>query len=187
MPGGESLDVGLINDGLVPRCAQRAIVPPGERRVDDHALGDVVRAVAVVAGEIVTAAHGISEDGLVPVHGPVDGSGVRVEQQFGGVEAMPLAGLPRTGDAVAVPLSRTDLRQIDVPDVIRVLNQGDARRLGELGPVEQAQLHAGGVLGEEGEVDAGAVPGRAERIRLAGLGLHALNASNSDAEAACGV
>ena len=36
-----------------------------------------------------------------------------------------------------------------------------------VGGVEQAQLDLGGVLGEQGEVDAGAVPRRPERVRRA--------------------
>src|SRR5262249_20631411 len=31
-------------------------------------------------------------------------------------------------------------------------------------PVEETQLHLGGVFGEEGKIDAGAVPGCSERI-----------------------
>ena len=77
---------------------------------------------------------------------------------------MPLTGLPGPLDPIAIALARADFREIDVPDLIRVLEERDARRLRPPVLIEQAQLHAGGVLGEEGEV-------------------HAVRTSNSDAEA----
>ena len=55
-----------------------------------------------------------------------------------------------------------------MPDHVGLLGQGDAGCLcGRVEGVEQAQLDLGGVLGEQREVDAGPVPGRAERVGLA--------------------
>jgi hypothetical protein len=36
VPMGEALDVQLVDEGLVPRGARRAVIPPGEGRIDDH-------------------------------------------------------------------------------------------------------------------------------------------------------
>jgi hypothetical protein len=38
-----------------------------------------------------------------------------------------------------------------------------------LGAVEQAEFHAGGVFGEQGEVDARPVPGSPQGVRTAGV------------------
>src|SRR5204863_7503704 len=67
---------------------------------------------------------------------------------------------------VAVVLARPDSRQIAVPVERRPLGHLDAALLLAV-VVEQAQLHAHRVLGEEREVDAFAVPRRSEREGVA--------------------
>src|SRR6185437_13818496 len=87
------------------------------------------------------------------------------------VEAVALLGRVATVDAVAVAMAGAHARQVAVPVVGRALDHVDAL----LGPVlvEQAQLDVLGVLGEEREVRALAVPRRAERERRSGPGLAA--------------
>jgi len=55
-----------------------------------------------------------------------------------------------------------------VPDQIGLLAQFDALHLAPSAGIEQAQLDAFGVFGEEGEVDALAVPGSATWRRCSG-------------------
>ena len=69
-------------------------------------------------------------------------------------------GLVRATRAEAVALSGTDAVDVAVPDVHRLLAQRDPL-LAVL--VEQAEVHAGGVLGVDGEVHALSVEGRAKR------------------------
>ena len=106
--------------------------------------------------------------------GRVDRSGhtlsVRVEQQLGRVEAMPVRRRPRARDAVAVVLAGSDVGQVGVPDIVRALRQTDAPLASVA--VEQDQLDARGVLAEEGEVGALPVPGRPQRIRRAAPDAH---------------
>src|SRR5262249_5807135 len=90
----------------------------------------------------------------------------RVDQELRRVE--PLAGLRlvRAVDAVAVPLAGPDAGQVAVP-----VEDGAVDHLDDLLAVvlvEQAELDALGVLGEEREVRALAVPHRPERERPAG-------------------
>ena len=89
-----------------------------------------------------------------------------------GLKRWPSAGRVRPVDAVAVALARADERQVAVPVERRALVQLDALLGAVL--VEQAQLDARGVLGEDREVRAAAVPVRAERERVAGPDLAAL-------------
>ena len=99
--------------------------------------------------------------GGVPVDPALDRLGIRVDQQLCRVEAETPLGCVRPVDAVAVPLARPHSRQEampvecsapwkDVPDLRTV------RR-------EQAELDPLGVLGEQREVRALALPGRPER------------------------
>ena len=58
-----------------------------------------------------------------------------------------------------------------MPDLIGALLEPElAELLAWISLVEEAERHRGGVLAEEGEVDAGAVPGGAERVRATRAG-----------------
>lgn len=75
--------------------------------------------------------------------------------------------------AIAVELLRQDVGEIDVEHLIGTLGHLHPRRFGgRIRAIEQAQLRAGGVLGEEREIDPGTVPGRAEWMRSAGPDTH---------------
>src|SRR5204863_524490 len=96
-----------------------------------------------------------------------------VENDLVVVEAVPLGWLVGAVDAVAVQLPRLDVGQVGVPHLVGVFGKGDAVRLGRrLGGLEQTQLDLAGVFGEQGEVDAGAVPGGAQRVRSSGPYAH---------------
>src|SRR5690606_41565025 len=68
------------------------------------------------------------------------------------------AGAPRAGQRAG-----TDLGQIAMPDLVRILGKLDPLDLGQLVRMKEAKLHALGVRREQREVRAFAVPGRAER------------------------
>ena len=95
VPHGQALDVGLVDDRLVPGDLQAPVVPPVEEGRGHHPLGDVGRAVAVV----------LPGDRLVPLHLALDGAGVGAQQQLVRVAAM--AGFRRVGavhaEAEALP------------------------------------------------------------------------------------
>ena len=161
---GEALDVGLVDDGVGVLVAGRAVHPPVEVRVDDHALGHAGRRVVVVAA--VRVAEVVAEQRLVPVERAVDGLGVGVEQQLVGVAAHPGPGVVGAVDAVSVALPGLDVGQKTVPDESVHLGQGDAG-FGAV-RVEQAQLDQLGGFTEQREVGAGPVIGGAEGVGLAG-------------------
>jgi hypothetical protein len=71
-------------------------------------------------------------------------------------------------DAVAVVLTGPDVGQIAMPHLVRLLTDLYFRALGGVVLViEEAELDAGRVLREEGEVDAFAIPRRTEWVGLA--------------------
>ena len=74
---------------------------------------------------------------------------------------MALLGFERPLHPVRVALPRADARHVAVPVCRRAL--GDVDPLLVVVAVVEAELHAGGVLRGQGEVDALAVPRGAER------------------------
>jgi hypothetical protein len=100
---------------------------------------------------------------------PPDGLRVGVEDELVRIEAVAALRGEGAVDPVAVQLARVDVRQVAVPDHVGLLGQRDRHRLGlGIERVEQAELDAGRVLREDGEVDADAVPRGAERIGAPG-------------------
>src|SRR5687768_5053053 len=91
--------------------------------------------------------------------------GVRVEDNFGWIEPVPVDWAPGAVDTVSVQLTRSDVRQVRVPDHVRAIDEGDADHLDAcVRRVEQAKLDLGGILREECEIDARSIPARAQGI-----------------------
>src|SRR6266542_6531778 len=84
-----------------------------------------------------------------PAHQPF---GIGIQQELIVVEAMAAFGIVRAVNANAVELSRSQIGEITVPFLIRVLRQRDTGRLPLPLLVEQAQLDALGVLREDRDV-----------------------------------
>jgi hypothetical protein len=97
---------------------------------------------------------------------PVDPLGVWVDQQLRRVEPMPRLRRVRPMHAVAVPLSRSQVGQVAMPDEVRLLGEADPLLIAPVA-IEEAELDGSGVLAEEGEVHAGAIPCGTERERIA--------------------
>src|SRR4051794_19862225 len=90
---------------------------------------------------------------------------VGIQKQLVGIEAMPLIGLIGTVDAIAVALSRSDVSEMNVPDVIRAFRQSETFALALSRFIEQAKLDLVGMRGEQREVCSPAVGGGSERKR----------------------
>jgi hypothetical protein len=85
---GEALHVQLVDQRVVPRRCRAAILTPGERRIDDLALGHAESVIALVHGEVFAlAADAIAEMTVAPAQVADDRLGVRIEQQLLRVEA----------------------------------------------------------------------------------------------------
>ncbi len=172
---GHALHVAFVDERAAPGDVRRAIITPGERVLDDQALGHDAGAVALVEAEVdVGVADLVAEHFVRRVHGASDGFRVRIDQQLVRVEAAPLLRRVRPGHAVAIQLAWAHVRQIAVPNAVRAHRERDANRLLRgAWRIEQAQFDSGGLAREDREVDAFAVPGGAEWVRRAGPCSHA--------------
>ena len=87
----EPLDVGFIDDGLVPRRFGLTIVAPVEERIDDHASCDERRAVKVVPG-VLRLAEMIGKDSLAPLPEAIDRLRVWIQQHLGRIAPLAILG-----------------------------------------------------------------------------------------------
>ncbi len=163
---GETADVRLVDDEILHRAVQRFVALPvvvGE--VDHHRTQ---RGGHVVAGYA----------GRAPLpQGVIQTAGVRVDEDLLVVEPVPLAaGLVAVGaeGPQRVEERRVQAPQVHVPDgeaAVGLRVEGDAlERLDRIVRVEQQQLHARCMLGEEGKIDAEFVGVGAERMAVAAFG-----------------
>jgi hypothetical protein len=67
-------------------------------------------------------------------------AGVRIEQQLVGIEAMARVGFVRAMNAVAIELTRPDIRHVAVKDLVGVFRQLDPRRLVAGQMIEEANF-----------------------------------------------
>src|SRR5580765_1187122 len=122
MLDSEAPDVQLIDDALMPGSAGSAISAPRKRRIDDHGLEHAGSAVATIHGEIsVFAANAVTEVRVAPFQVANDLLGVGIEQEFVRVEAMSLARIVGTIDAVSIEKSGPSLGQVAVPNLVGLL------------------------------------------------------------------
>ena len=149
---GRALDVHLVDEGLREGAAREVVRAPVELGVDDDAARHVRGGVAVVAHGDVAAqvcADPVGVEGAVEVHLAVDGAGVRVEEQLGGVVEQGSVGVPRAVDADGIPLPEADARDRVEPEAVGAVAQ------------RHPALDLGAVVTrvEEADVDGGRVPG----------------------------
>ena len=169
----EPLHVHLVDDGVGPRRRRRPVVLPVEVGIDDDALRDRRRVILTVRDEIGVRVAGRHVRQRVPAllpHRPLDRLRIRVDQQLVRVEAVARSRLVGAVDAIPVALPGTDAAHVAVPVERGALGQLDPRLA--VGLVEQAELDALRVLGEEREVRAFAVPARTKGERLARPDVH---------------
>ena len=169
MAHGVAADMRLVDHRLGPRHPGPGVLAPGERLLDHPAFGHRSGVVAAVERQVgARRSEPEAVMGVGPAHQPRQGPGVGIHQQLVGVEPVALFGGIGAVHPVAVDLPGLDVRQIAVPDAVGVLRQGDPLQLPVTRTVEQAQVDAGGIGREQGEVDAVAVPGRPQGILASG-------------------
>ncbi len=79
-------------------------------------------------------------------------------------------------DPEAVKVAGSRLRQVDVPDQVRLLDHGDGGyEFLSLGGFVEAEFHFFGIFGEQGEIDSLPVPGSPLGIGFAGVHFHGVS------------
>jgi hypothetical protein len=169
-PLGESLHVDFVDQRLVPGHLRGAVIAPRECRVHNRGERCERGVVPSVEGQIFRrVADAVGEHLVAPVHFPSDGFCIRIEQDFVRIEAHAPCGLVGTVDTIAVELAGPRVGQAAVPDHVGLLGHRDpVHFLPRINRIEKTQLDLRGVLGEEREVHACAVPSRTQRVRLSG-------------------
>ena len=160
MPG-EAADMHLVDDRLGERPAQGCItLPVIAARVDHHAPQRQGHVVSRASSSLPAATRR-----------PGYAFPVRVEQHFRRVEAQPSLGIKRSGNTIGIDLTRGDARHEDVPIMVCSVRPrveiDHSRRLRSIRAVEQQQLRARAVLGEDAEIGTVGDERRAERETLA--------------------
>src|SRR5262249_32650757 len=151
----------------VPLHWSPCLVPsPLEVMVYHDALGHEGRAVPLVEREIrLRVPDRVAEYRRVPLQLADVRARVRVEHQLVCIEAMPLAWRVGAVNPRTVHLAGTYDGQVAVPDLVAVLGELDALRLGLAALIEQTKLDLGRGGREQGEVDALTVPEGSARMR----------------------
>jgi hypothetical protein len=122
--------VRFVDDRSIPRDERLVALLPIKVRIDDDALGNERRAVALVEREVIAfRADGVAETGRVPTQLADELARVRIEQELVRIEAMTLFGLVRSVHSVAVHGAGSETGQVTMPDFIGVLGQLDAIEL----------------------------------------------------------
>ncbi len=165
---GNAAHVELENDRPFPRGLRPIFLAPGKRRLHDPAFGNEAGVVAPVDRQILArAAEAVAEIGIGPAQPAVQRPGVGVNQEFVGVEAVPIGRVVGAMDAIAIKLVGAPVGQIDVPDLVGIFGKLDPRFLANSGAVEQTQLDLLRMRREQREIHPLAVPGGAQRIGAA--------------------
>src|SRR5947209_12262579 len=87
---------------------------------------------------------------------------VRIDQELMRIETMPIGGIVRAVHAIAVDGARPCIRQIAVPDLVRIFWKRNPFDFCRAIDIKDAKFNFRGVCGEEREIHADAVPGGAK-------------------------
>ena len=167
---GEAAQMRLVDHGVGPRDVRRAVVRPVEALVGHDAFHHAGRAVAAVEREIgARRVHAMAEQRVRPFQLAGDAPRVGIEQQLVRIEAIAALRLIRAVGAVAVEQPDLRVRQVAVPHLVGEFGQRISCDLPLALWIEQAEIDALRVRGEDREVRSEPVPGRAERIGRARL------------------
>src|SRR5215471_11450714 len=98
---------------------------------------------------------------------------IGVDEELVRIEAQPTFGLVRPMHPVSVELSRGDVVEVAVPDILGTLRQRDTLDLTPAMTIEEAQFNFLRVSGKQGEIRSASVPGRSQRMRRPGRNPHA--------------
>src|SRR5262245_43794025 len=133
----QSLDVGFVDDRVLPGDQRSTFFAPCEGFVDDHALWHSTRVVSPVEREVgPCAARAIAEMRVTPDKAPCELLGIGIDEQLVRIETQSPLGLIRAVNPVTVELSRRHIIEGAVPDILGAFWQHDALGLAPTMAVE---------------------------------------------------
>ena len=98
--------------------------------------------------------------------------GIGIDEQLVRIEAQSALGMIRAVNPVTVELSRRDIIEVAVPDILGAFWQCDALDLAAAMAVEQAKLDLFGVCRKQREIASAPVPCGSQRMRRTGRNPH---------------
>src|SRR5262249_5477800 len=123
----QPLDFVIVDDRFLPWYRRSTFFAPCERFVDHHALWNSTSVVAPVEREVGARAAGtIAKMCVAPDEAPSQLLGIGVDEELVRIEAKSPLGLIRTVHPVTVELSRHDIVEVAVPDILCAFRQRDA-------------------------------------------------------------
>src|SRR5215467_13480298 len=123
----QSLDVSLVDDGVLPGDRGSMFFAPCECFVDDHALWNSTSVVAPVEREVGARAAGtVAKMCVAPDETPGQLLCIGIDEKLVRIEAKSPLGLIRAMDPVTVELSRHYIVEVAVPDILCAFWQRDA-------------------------------------------------------------
>ena len=166
----EPAQMRLVDHGIGPRDVRRPVVSPVEALVGHDAFHHPGCAVAAIKREIrARRVHTMAEQRVRPFQLAGDTARVGIEQQLVRIEAIAALWLIRAVGAEAIEQPDLRVRQVTVPHLVGEFGQRISCDLPLALWIEQAEIDALRVRGEDREVRAEPVPGGAERIGRARL------------------
>src|SRR6185312_7041567 len=159
--------VNFINDSVIPWnwMAPRFSFVPIESLVDDHALRHKRCAIALIECGVVAGLHLIAEDCWVPVELPIMREGVWIQQQLIWVEAVSGIGFVGAMNAIPIDGPRNHLRQVSMPDLVRIFWQRNSLNFLFPSRAEKTNLYLSGVLGKKRKICTFTIPSCSSRKR----------------------
>jgi hypothetical protein len=137
--------MNFVDNGVGQRQLGPAIAFPVKLAFDHHALWNTGSRVLSIYLEIVTGCGIMAKDGRLPVDLARDRLGVRIDQEFGGIEATALFRLPWAVDSISIELAWLDIAEQAVPHMGCPLAKRHAAGLFAI-RVKQAKINLGGAL-----------------------------------------
>ena len=143
----KALDVGLVKDGIGPRppFLRPYFAFPVIVLIHDDAFGNERRTVAIIERCVIRGFHLITEDSWIPDQLAGVGPRVGIKEKLVGTKPVALVSFVAAVNAIAIKLSRTDIGEVAVKDLVCVFGQCDARGFLSRRIIQQADFNLVGI------------------------------------------
>src|SRR5262245_2344213 len=169
----QSLDVGFVDDRVLPGDRRSTFFAPCERFIDDHALWYSTSVVAPVEREVgARAAGAIAKMCVAPDEAPGELPSIGIDEQLVRIEAQSPLRVIRAVNPVTVELSRRNIIEVAMPDILGTFWQRDALDLAPTMAVEWTKLDLFGIRRKQRETSSAPIPSGSRWMRRTGRNPH---------------